>query len=93
MANWSKLSALTASLNTKTKAVLTVAPRVRPYISQSDAVYDYTVGHDFTVIDNMSPLQGCSVTVCDRHVLKQTYGLTHLHIKFNPGMSPVEVAL
>lgn len=93
MANWSKLADLSSKLNTKTKAALTVAPRRRPYISQSDAVYDYTVGHDFTVIDTMSPLQGCSVTVCDRHTLKETYGLTHLHIKFNPGMAPVEVAL
>lgn len=90
MANWSKLADLAASLNTKT---LTVVPSRRPYISQKDVIYDYTVGHEFTVVDAMSPLQGCRITVCDRHTLKQTYGLTHLHIQFNPGFSPVEVAL
>ena len=56
-------------------------------------IYDYTVGHEFTVADQSSPLNNCRVTVCDRHTLKKSYGLTHLQIKFNPGMAPVEVAL
>lgn len=88
--SWTKLADLANKVHTKS---LLVAPLVRPYISQADAVYDYTVGHDFTVVDPMSPLQGCRITVCDRHTLKTHYDVTHLDIKFNPGMSPVEVAL
>jgi len=91
MANrWFKLADLAEELNTKT---LTVRPLLRPYISQADAVYDYTVGHEFVVIDQSSPLNDCRVTVCDRHTLKNTYGVTHLDIQFNPGMSPVQVVL
>ena len=91
MANrWTKLSALTADLYTKT---LTVRPLHRSYISQADALYDYTVGHDFIVVDQSSPLNNCLITVCDRHELKRTYDLTHLNIRFNPGMATIEVAL
>lgn len=85
-----KLAALAAELNTKT---LVVVPTYRPYISQDGVLYDYHVGHEFTVQDHSSPLTGCRITVCDRHTLKKTYGVTHLDIKFNPGMAPVKVAL
>lgn len=91
MANsWTKLAALTSELNTK---VLTVRPLHRSYISQADVLYDYTVGHDFVVVDQSSPLNNCLITVCDRHELKRTYDLTHLNIRFNPGMATIEVAL
>lgn len=91
MANsWTKLADLTHKLNTKT---LTVRPLHRSYISQADALYDYTVGHDFVVADQSSPLNNCLITVCDRHSLKDIYNLTHLNIRFNPGLSPMEVAL
>ena len=91
MANrWTKLADLAEKLNTKT---LVVRPLRRPYISQADAVYDYTVGHEFVVVDQSSPLNDCRVTVCDRHSLKDTYGVTHLDIQFNPGLAPVKVAL
>lgn len=91
MANrWTKLADLAEKLNTKT---LVVRPLRRPYISQADAVYDYTVGHEFVVADQSSPLNDCRVTVCDRHSLKQTYGITHLDIQFNPGLAAVKVAL
>ncbi len=90
MANWTKLADLAAKLNTKT---LTVRPLVRPYVSMKDAVYDYMVGHEFVVVDQSSPLNDCRITICDRHELKRNYGLTHLNIRFNPGMSTVEVAL
>ena len=93
MSKWTRLSDLADKLNTKTKSVLVVRPAFRPYISMDEAVYDYTVGHEFTVADQSSPLNNCRVTVCDRHTLKKSYGLTHLQIKFNPGMAPVEVAL
>lgn len=88
--NWTKLADLAAQVYTKS---LTVRPALRPYISQADAIYDYTVGHEFVVVDQSSPLNNCRVTVCDRHQLKDTYGVTHLHIQFNPGMAPVEVSL
>jgi hypothetical protein len=88
--NWTKLADLAAQVYTKS---LTVRPLCRPYISQADAVYDYTVGHELVVVDQSSPLNNCRITVCDRHSLRQTYGVTHLHIQFNPGMAPVEVAL
>jgi hypothetical protein len=88
--NYVKLADLAAELSTKT---LMVVPALRPYISQADAVYDYHVGHEFTVQDHSSPLTGCRITVCDRHTLKDTYGVTHLDVKFNPGMAPVKVAL
>jgi hypothetical protein len=45
------------------------------------------------VVDQSSPLNNCRITVCDRHDLKQHYGVTHLNIQFNPGFAPVEVAL
>ena len=88
--NWTKLADLTSKLNTKT---LTVRPLHRSYISQADALYDYTVGHDFVVVDQSSPLNNCLISVCDRHELKRTYELTHLNIKYNPGLSSIEVAL
>ena len=88
--NWTKLSALTADLYTKT---LNVRPLHRSYISRQDALYDYTVGHDFIVVDQSSPLNNCLITVCDRHELKRTYELTHLNIKYNPGLATIEVAL
>ena len=91
MANsWTKLADLTSKLNTKT---LTVRPLHRSYISQADALDDYTVGHDFVVVDQSSPLNNCLISVCDRHELKRTYELTHLNIKYNPGLSSIEVAL
>jgi hypothetical protein len=91
MANrWTKLANLSTALNTKT---LTVRPLHRSYISQQDALYDYTVGHDFIVVDQSSPLNNCLISVCDRHELKRTYELTHLNIKFNPGLATIEVAL
>lgn len=88
--NWTKLADLAAQVYTKT---LTVRPLHRPYISQADVIYDYTVGHEMVVADQSSPLNNCRVTVCDRHSLRETYGVTHLDIKFNPGMAPVKVAL
>ena len=88
--NWTKLADLTSKLNTKT---LSIRPLHRSYISQADALYDYTVGHDFVVVDQSSPLNNCLISVCDRHELKRTYELTHLNIKYNPGLSSIEVAL
>jgi len=93
MTKWTKLADLSIKLNTKTKSFLTVVPSARPYISLQEAIYDFTVGHEFTVVDQSSPLNGCRVTICDKHILTKTYGVSHLNIRFNPGMAPVEVSL
>ena len=90
MANWTKLADLADDLYTKT---LKVRPLVRPYISQQDCIYDYYAGHEFVIVDQSSPLNDCRITVCDRRTLKDTYGVTHLHIQYNVGLAPVEVSL
>jgi len=87
---WTKHADLSAQLYTKT---LTVVPVRRPYINRNEVVYDYHVGHEFTVADQSSPLNGCRITVCDRRQLKEIYNLSALHIRYNPGMAPVEVSL
>lgn len=92
MTQWTKLADL-AALVADVKQCLTVAPSLRPYLSLSQAVYDYHVGHEMIVLDQSSPLNNCRITVLDAKVLKQTYGISHLNIVFNRGMSPVEVAL
>jgi hypothetical protein len=45
------------------------------------------------VVDQSSPLNNCLITVLDAKTLKRSYGISHLNIVFNRGMSPVEVAL
>lgn len=87
---WTKLADLAAKVAKKS---LTVRPLTRPYISMDGVIYDYTVGHEFVVVDQSSPLNNCRITICDRHTLRQSYDLTHLNIQYNPGLSPVEVAL
>ena len=93
MANrWTNLSDLAAKLNTETRS-LTVVPRRRPYLHRDEAVYDYKVGHEFVITDQSSPMNGCVVTTCDAHILKKSYGVTHLNIRYNPSLPTVEVAL
>jgi len=47
-----------------------------------DAIYDYTVGHEFVVSDDVSPFDGCIVTVLDKRMLTQ-HGYTHATIQYN----------
>lgn len=70
---------------------LSVVPRRRHYLSEVDAVYDFSVGHDFLVVDPTSPFDGCFVTLLDKHVLKQ-HGYTAVDITYNNDRS-IEVAL
>jgi hypothetical protein len=70
---------------------LTVVPRRRHYLSEVDAVYDFSVGHDFLVVDPTSPFDGCFVTLLDKHVLKQ-HGYTAVDITYNNDRN-VEIAL
>jgi hypothetical protein len=70
---------------------LSVVPRRRHYLSEVDAVYDFSVGHDFLVVDPTSPFDGCFVTLLDKHVLKQ-HGYTAVDITYNNDRN-VEIAL
>lgn len=73
--------------------VLTLRPVRRPYLNQSDAVYDFVIGHEFAVSDSMSPFSGCRITVLDKHTL-QRHGYTHAVIQYNKtNTSTVEVKL
>lgn len=68
-----------------------VVPRRRHYLSASDAVYDFSVGHDFLVRDPSSPFDGCFVSTLDISVLKR-HGYTAIDISYNNGLN-VEVTL
>lgn len=70
---------------------LAVVPRRRSYLSASDAVYDFTVGHEFVVVDPQSPFDGCFVTTLDSTTLK-SHGYTAIDISYNNGLN-VEVSL
>lgn len=61
---------------------LTVVPRRRTYLQPSDAVYDYTVGHELIVADMDSPFHGCVISVLDKPTLKQ-HGYTNLTLSYN----------
>ena len=68
-----------------------VVPRRRHYLSASEAVYDFAVGHDFLVRDASSPFDGCFVSTLDSSVLKR-HGYTAIDISYNNGLN-VEVVL
>jgi hypothetical protein len=70
---------------------LSVTSRRRTYLAASDAVYDYTVGHDFLVVDSVSPFDGCIVSTLDTVTLKR-HGYTAVNIHYNNDRS-VEVSL
>lgn len=70
---------------------LSVVPRRRHYLSASDAVYDFVVGHDFIVRDPSSPFDGCFVSTLDAATLKD-HGYSAVDISYNNGLN-VEVAL
>lgn len=70
---------------------LSVVPRRRHYLSASDAVYDYAVGHEFIVVDTTSPFDGCFVSTLDTVTLKQ-HGYTAIDIVYNNNLN-VEVSL
>lgn len=61
---------------------LTIRPLRRTYLSERDAIYDFTVGHEFAVSDDISPFDGCVVTVLDKRMLAN-HGYTHATIRYN----------
>lgn len=81
----------TDGVNYTPSKALSVVPRRRSYLSASDAVYDYTVGHEFVVVDSTSPFDGCFVSTLDTTTLK-SHGYTAVDIYYNNDRN-VEVAL
>jgi len=76
---WTSLSSLQdLGLNKS----INVKPRRRSYLSQSDAVYDYMVGHDVVIIDNTSSYNGSVMSVLDTEYLKRN-GYVTLHLHYN----------
>lgn len=75
------------------KFTLHVRPRRRTYLSISDAVYDYTVGHELVVSDDSSPLNNAVISVLDAPTLKERYNIHTLSFQFNPGLAPTEIKL
>lgn len=88
--SFADLSDLNVGNYTPSKA-LTLVPRRRHYLSELDAVYDFSVGHDFIVVDTSSPFHGCFVSILDAATLKQ-HGYTNVDITYNNDRS-VEVSL
>jgi hypothetical protein len=81
----------TKNINYTPSNAIFVVPRRRHYLSASDAVYDFSVGHDFLVRDPSSPFDGCFVSSLDIVVLKR-HGYTAIDISYNNGLN-VEVTL
>jgi len=86
--NWTSLASLQDTFNSKS---LSVKPRRRSYLSQSEAVYDYVAGHDVVITDTTSLYNGSVMSILDRHILKRD-GYVKLHIHYN-NEQQVEVAL
>ena len=86
---WVKLADLTES---DTHRILTVRPRRRTYLHQSDAGYDWAVGKEFIITTQSSPYKGQVVAVDEVRNLKR-YGYTHLHIHYNVSSAPLELEL
>jgi hypothetical protein len=87
--SWCKLADLNLTFEAR---ILTVRPKWRTYLRQSDVVYDWHVGHPFVVTDG--PYQGYTVDVTEVRNLKRD-GYTAVHIHYNIGdVDPhVEVTL
>lgn len=87
--SWVKLADL---IGNKTQRVLTIRPRRRTYIRQSDAGYDWAAGREFVVITETSPYKGYTVAVDEANNLKRD-GYTHVHIHYNNDAPHLELEL
>jgi hypothetical protein len=72
--------------------ILTIRPRRRTYLHQSDAGYDWAAGREFIITSQSSPYYGSVVAVDEKRNLKD-YGYTHVHIHYNITSVPLEIAL
>lgn len=87
--SWCKLADL---LPQQDHRILTVRPRRRTYLHQSDAGYDWASGREFVVTTESSPYRGNVVAVDEVNHLKE-YGYTHIHIHYNVNTTPLELEL
>jgi hypothetical protein len=87
--SWCKLADLTEHY---TQRILTIRPRRRTYLRQSDAGYDWAAGREFVVTSETSPYCGSVVAVDEATNLKR-YGYTHVHIHYNNNAPHLEIAL
>ena len=72
--------------------ILTIRPRRRTYLHQSEAGYDWAAGREFVVIAESSPYYGQVVAVDERRNLIG-YGYTHVQIHYNTVSVPLTLAL
>ena len=86
---WVKLADLSEF---DTQHILTVRPRYRTYLHQSDAGYDWAVGKEFVITTRSSPYYNQVVAVDETRHLKR-YGYTHVHIHYNRNSTPLELEL
>jgi hypothetical protein len=86
MSTWIKLADLSEY------RIVTVRPRRRTYLHQSDAGYDWASGHEFVVTSRSSPYCGAIVAVDETQHLKR-HGYTHVHIHYNTNSAPLELKL
>jgi len=75
-----------------TQHILTVRPRYRTYLHQSEAGYDWAVGKEFIITTRSSPYHNQVGAVDEKHNLKR-YGYTHVHIHYNTHSAPLEIEL
>jgi len=72
--------------------ILTIRPRRRTYLHQSEAGYDWAAGREFIITSQSSPYCGSVVAVDEKRNLKD-YGYTHVHIHYNINAPHLEIAL
>jgi hypothetical protein len=87
--SWVKLADLSEHSSTR---IVTIRPRRRTYLHQSDAGYDWASGHEFVITSRSSPYYGDIVAVDETQHLKR-YGYTHIHIHYNINSAPLELKL
>lgn len=87
--SWVKLADLSEYPSTR---IVTVRPRRRTYLHQSDAGYDWAIGHEFIITSRSSPYYGDIVAVDETQHLKR-HGYTHVHIHYNINSAPLEIQL
>lgn len=75
-----------------TQHILTVRPRYRTYLHQSDAGYDWAAGKEFVITSRSSLYYNQVVAVDEVRNLKR-HGYTHVHIHYNRNSVPLELEL
>ena len=87
--SWAKLADLFPEQDHR---IVSVRPRRRTYLHQSDAGYDWAAGREFVITTEASPYYNQVVAVDEKRNLKE-YGYTHVHIHYNTGCAPLELEL